>query len=344
MWNFIASLFSTDLGIDLGTANTLVYVKGKGIVASEPSVVAIKKDSRGGKKILAVGLEAKEMLGRTPGNIVAVRPLREGVIADFEAAEEMIRYFIQKVHKRNTLVRPRVVISIPSGITQVEKRAVKESAEAAGAREIYLVEQPLAAAIGAGLPITEPVGNMVVEIGGGTTEVAVISLSGIVVKNSIRVGGDKMDEAIVQYLRRKYNLFVGERTAEEVKIRLGNACPEEGPEEVMEVKGRDLITGIPRVYEISSFEVREAISEPLNQIVQVVKETLEKTPPQLASDLVDRGIVLSGGGALLKNLDLLLSRSIDLPVTLVDEPLHTVVKGVGRLLDDFRLLREVASD
>ncbi len=344
MWNFIASLFSTDLGIDLGTANTLVYVKGKGIVASEPSVVAIKKDSRGGKKVLAVGLEAKEMLGRTPGNIVAVRPLREGVIADFEAAEEMIRYFIQKVHKRNTLVRPRVVISIPSGITQVEKRAVKESAEAAGAREIYLVEQPLAAAIGAGLPITEPVGNMVVEIGGGTTEVAVISLSGIVVKNSIRVGGDKMDEAIVQYLRRKYNLFVGERTAEEVKIRLGNACPEEGPEEVMEVKGRDLITGIPRVYEISSFEVREAISEPLNQIVQVVKETLEKTPPQLASDLVDRGIVLSGGGALLKNLDLLLSRSIDLPVTLVDEPLHTVVKGVGRLLDDFRLLREVASD
>lgn len=344
MWNFIASLFSTDLGIDLGTANTLVYVRGKGIVSSEPSVVAIKKDSRGGKKVLAVGLEAKEMLGRTPGNIIAVRPLREGVIADFEAAEEMIRYFIQKVHRRNTLVRPRVVISIPSGITQVEKRAVKESAEAAGAREIYLVEQPLAAAIGAGLPITEPVGNMVVEIGGGTTEVAVISLSGIVVKNSIRVGGDKMDEAIIQYLRRKYNLFVGERTAEEVKIKLGNACPEEGPEEVMEVKGRDLITGIPRVYEISSFEVREAITEPLNQIVQVVKETLEKTPPQLASDLVDRGIVLSGGGALLKNLDLLLSRSIDLPVTLVDEPLHTVVKGVGRLLDDFRLLREVASD
>lgn len=344
MWNFIGSLFSTDLGIDLGTANTLVYVRGKGIVASEPSVVAIKKDSRGGKKVLAVGLEAKEMMGRTPGNIVAVRPLREGVIADFEAAEEMIRYFIQKVHKRNTLVRPRVVISIPSGITQVEKRAVKESAEAAGAREIYLVEQPLAAAIGAGLPITEPVGNMVVEIGGGTTEVAVISLSGIVAKNSIRVGGDKMDEAIIQYLRRKYNLFVGERTAEEVKIRLGNACPEEGPEEVMEVKGRDLITGIPRVYEISSFEVREAISEPLNQIIQVVKETLEKTPPQLASDLVDRGIVLSGGGGLLKNLDLLLSRSIDLPVTLVDEPLHTVVKGVGRLLDDFRLLREVASD
>lgn len=344
MWNFIASLFSTDLGIDLGTANTLVYVRGKGIVASEPSVVAIKKDGRGGKKVLAVGLEAKEMLGRTPGNIIAVRPLREGVIADFEAAEEMIRYFIQKAHKRNTLVRPRVVISIPSGITQVEKRAVKESAEAAGAREIYLVEQPLAAAIGAGLPITEPVGNMVVEIGGGTTEVAVISLSGIVVKNSIRVGGDKMDEAIIQYLRRKYNLFVGERTAEEVKIKLGNACPEEGPEEVMEVKGRDLITGIPRVYEISSFEVREAISEPLNQIVQVIKETLEKTPPQLASDLVDRGIVLSGGGALLKNLDMLLSRSIDLPVTLVDEPLHTVVKGVGKLLDDFRLLREVASD
>lgn len=344
MFDFIASLFSTDLALDLGTANTLVYVKGKGIVANEPSVVAIKRDSRGGKKVLAVGLEAKEMLGRTPGNIVAIRPLREGVIADFEAAEEMIRYFIVKAHRRNTFVRPRVVISIPSGITQVEKRAVKESAEAAGAREVYLVEQPLAAAIGAGLPITEPVGNMVVEIGGGTTEVAVISLSGIVEKNSVRVGGDKMDEAIIQYLRRKYNLFIGERTAEEIKIKLGNACPEEDGEEVMEVKGRDLISGIPRVYEISSLEIREAIAEPLNQIVQAVKETLERTPPQLASDLVDRGIVLSGGGSMLRNLDLLLRKSVDLPVTLVDEPLFTVVRGVGKLLDDFRLLREVASE
>lgn len=344
MFDFIASLFSTDLALDLGTANTLVYVKGKGIVANEPSVVAIKKDGKGSKKILAVGFEAKEMLGRTPGNIMAIRPLREGVIADFEAAEEMIRYFIVKAHRRNTFVRPRVVISIPSGITQVEKRAVRESAEAAGAREVYLVEQPLAAAIGAGLPITEPVGNMVVEVGGGTTEVAVISLSGIVVKNSVRVGGDKMDEAIVQYLRRKYNLFVGERTAEEIKIKLGNACPEEDGEEVMEVKGRDLINGIPRVYEISSFEIREAISEPLNQIIQAVKETLERTPPQLASDLVDRGIVLSGGGALLRNLDLLIRKSVDLPVTLVDEPLFTVVCGVGQLLDNFRLLREVASD
>ncbi len=344
MFDFIASLFSTDLALDLGTANTLLYVKGKGIVANEPSVVAIKKDGKGAKKVLAVGFEAKEMLGRTPGNIMAIRPLREGVIADFEAAEEMIRYFIVKAHRRNTFVRPRVVISIPSGITQVEKRAVKESAEAAGAREVYLVEQPLAAAIGAGLPITEPVGNMVVEVGGGTTEVAVISLSGIVVKNSVRVGGDKMDEAIVQYLRKKYNLFVGEMTAEEIKIKLGNACPEEASEEVMEVKGRDLITGIPRVYEISSFEIREAISEPLNQIVQAVKETLERTPPQLASDLVDRGIVLSGGGALLRNLDLLIRKSVDLPVTIVDEPLFTVVRGVGQLLDNFRLLREVASD
>ncbi|RLA85639.1 MAG: rod shape-determining protein [Deltaproteobacteria bacterium] len=344
MFDFIASMFSTDLALDLGTANTLVYVKGKGIVANEPSVVAIKKDGKGSKKVLAVGFEAKEMLGRTPGNIMAIRPLREGVIADFEAAEEMIRYFIVKAHRRNTFVKPRVVISIPSGITQVEKRAVRESAEAAGAREVYLVEQPLAAAIGAGLPITEPVGNMVVEVGGGTTEVAVISLSGIVVKNSVRVGGDKMDEAIVQYLRRKYNLFVGERTAEEIKIKLGNACPEEDGEEVMEVKGRDLINGIPRVYEISSFEIREAISEPLNQIVQAVKETLERTPPQLASDLVDRGIVLSGGGALLRNLDLLIRKSVDLPVTIVDEPLFTVVRGVGQLLDNFRLLREVASD
>jgi len=344
MLDFIATLFSTDVALDLGTANTLVYVRGKGIVANEPSVVALKKEGRNGKKVLAVGLEAKEMLGRTPGNIIAIRPLREGVIADFEAAEEMIRYFLIKAHKRNTFVRPRVVISIPSGITQVEKRAVKESAEAAGAREVYLVEQPLAAAIGAGLPITEPVGNMVVEIGGGTTEVAVISLSGIVVKNSVRVGGDKMDEAIVQYMRKKYNLFIGERTAEEIKIKLGNACPEYDPEETIEVKGRDLISGIPRVCEINSYEVREAINEPLNQIIQALKETLEKTPPQLASDLVDRGIIISGGGSLLRNMDLLIRKSVALPVTRVDEPLFTVVKGVGWLLDDVRLLREVASD
>ncbi len=341
MFDAIFRLFSADLALDLGTANTVVYVKGKGIVANEPSVVAVHRDGRGNQRVLAVGAEAKEMLGRTPGHITPIRPLRDGVIADFEAAEQMIRYFIVKAHNRSTFVRPRVVVCVPSGITPVERRAVKESAESAGAREVYLVEEPMAAAIGAGLPITEPSGNMIVDIGGGTTEVAVISLAGIVVSNSVRVGGDKMDEAIIQYVRRKYNLFIGERTAEEIKMRLGNAYPD-GDEETMEVKGRDLIAGIPRVHEISAAEVREALSEPLSQIVEAVKETLERTPPELASDIVDRGIVLTGGGSLLKNIDVLLRSSVDLPVTIVDEPLLTVVLGAGKLLEDMRLLREVS--
>lgn len=341
MFDLIFRLFSADLALDLGTANTLVFVKGKGVVANEPSVVAVHRDGKGNQKVLAVGAEAREMLGRTPGNITPIRPLREGVIADFEAAEQMIRYFIIKAHNRSTFVRPRVVVCVPSGITPVERRAVRESAESAGAREVYLVEEPMAAAIGAGLPITEPSGNMIVDIGGGTTEVAVISLASIVVSRSVRVGGDKMDEAIIQYVRKRYNLFIGERTAEEIKIKLGNAYPED-EEETAEVKGRDLIAGIPRVHEISSGEIREALAEPLGQIIEVVKETLERTPPELASDIVDRGIVLTGGGALLKNIDVLLRNSVDLPVTVVDEPLLTVVCGAGKLLDDMRLLREVA--
>ncbi len=292
-------LFSTDLAIDLGTANTVVYVKGKGIVSSEPSVVAIQRDSRGEKHVLAVGREAKEMLGRTPGNIFAIRPMKDGVIADFEITGEMLRYFIAKVHNRKTLLRPRVVISVPSGITPVEKRAVRESAQSAGAREIYLIEEPMAAAIGAGLPITEASGNMVVDIGGGTTEVAVISLSGIVTSQSIRVAGDKMDEAIVQYVKRKYNLLIGERTAELIKINIGTAYPEENPQTI-EVKGRDLVTGIPKTLEINSEEVREALAESINTIIDTVRITLEGTPPELAADIVDKGIVLVGGGALLK--------------------------------------------
>ncbi len=341
MINLLFRIFSTDLAIDLGTANTLVYVKGKGIVANEPSMVAVYRDNRGNQKILAVGEEAKEMLGRTPGNITPIRPLREGVIADFEAAEQMIRYFIIKAHNRKALVRPRVVVCVPSGITPVERRAVKESAESAGAREVYLVEEPMAAALGAGLPIMEPSGSMIVDIGGGTTEVAVISLAGIVVSHSIRVGGDKMDEAIAQYVRRKYNLFIGERTAEKIKLSLGNAYPDD-EEKTMEIKGRDLLSGIPKTYEISSSEVREALSDPLQQIVDVIKTTLEKTPPELASDIVDKGIILTGGGALLKNIDVLIRNTVNLPIVIVDDPLTTVVMGSGKLLDDMRLLREVA--
>ena len=341
MINLLFRIFSTDLAIDLGTANTLVYVKGKGIVANEPSMVAVYRDNRGNQRILAVGEEAKEMLGRTPGNITPIRPLREGVIADFEAAEQMIRYFIIKAHNRKALVRPRVVVCVPSGITPVERRAVKESAESAGAREVYLVEEPMAAALGAGLPIMEPSGSMIVDIGGGTTEVAVISLAGIVVSHSIRVGGDKMDEAIAQYVRRKYNLFIGERTAEKIKLSLGNAYPDD-EEKTMEIKGRDLLSGIPKTYEISSSEVREALSDPLQQIVDVIKTTLEKTPPELASDIVDKGIILTGGGALLKNIDVLIRNAVNLPIVIVDDPLTTVVMGSGKLLDDMRLLREVA--
>jgi rod shape-determining protein MreB len=334
-------LFSNDLAIDLGTANTLIYVKGEGIVCNEPSVVAVQKEARGGKKVLAVGAEAKRMVGRTPGNIVATRPLKDGVIADFDVTEAMLRHFIQKIHNRKTLVRPRIIICVPFGITEVEKRAVRESAESAGAREVYLVEEPMAAAIGAGLPITEPSGNMIVDIGGGTTEVAVISLAGIVFSKSVRVGGDKMDEAIAQYIKRKYNLLVGERTAELVKITIGSAYPGSDVQ-TMEIKGRDLVAGVPKTVEINDEEIRDSLLEPINQIVEAVRIGLERTPPELASDIIDKGIVLAGGGALLRNLDTLLREETGLPVMLADDPLTAVVMGAGKVLDELSLLKEVA--
>jgi len=340
-WDPILGWFSKDLAIDLGTANTLVYVKGKGIVLREPSVVAVRTDAKGQNKVLAVGAEAKMMLGRTPGNIVAIRPLKDGVIADFEVTEAMLRHFIRKVHNRTSLVRPRIIVAIPSGITQVEKRAVKESAESAGAREVYLIEEPMAAAIGAGLPVTEPTANMVVDVGGGTTEVAVISLAGIVYCKSVRVAGDKMDDAILQYIKRKYNLLVGIRTAEIIKITIGNAYPSETVE-TLEVKGRDLVTGIPKILTVDSEEIRVAIWEQIQSIVDAVKIALEQTPPELASDIVDRGIMLTGGGALLKNLDLLLQEETKVPVTIADDPLAAVVLGSGKALDSIEILREVA--
>ncbi|MBI3798601.1 MAG: rod shape-determining protein [Deltaproteobacteria bacterium] len=334
-------MLSDDLAIDLGTANTLIYVKGQGIVCNESSVVAVQKDFRGSRRVLAVGIEAKKMLGRTPGNIVAIRPLKDGVIADFETTEAMLRYFIHKVHNRRALVRPRIVICVPNGITEVEKRAVKESAESAGAREVYLMEEPMAAAIGAGLPVTEPVGNMIVDIGGGTTEVAVISLAGIVFSRSVRVGGDKMDEAIIQYIKRKYNLLIGERTAELIKITIGSAYP--GDEiQTMQIKGRDLVAGVPKTVELSDEEIRDSLLEPINQIVEAVRVALERTPPELASDIVDKGIVLAGGGALLRNLDVLLREETGLPVMVADDPLTAVVMGAGKALDELSLLREVA--
>jgi rod shape-determining protein MreB len=335
-------LLSDDLAIDLGTANTLIYVRGQGIVCNESSVVAVQKDSRGAKRVLAVGLEAKRMLGRTPGNIVAIRPLKDGVIADFETTEAMLRYFIQKVHNRRALVRPRIVICVPNGITEVEKRAVKESAESAGAREVYLMEEPMAAAIGAGLPVTEPVGNMIVDIGGGTTEVAVISLAGVVFSRSIRVGGDKMDEAIIQYIKRKYNLLIGERTAELIKITIGSAYPTTDEIQTMEIKGRDLLAGVPKTVELTDEEIRDSLVESVNQIVEAVRVALERTPPELASDIVDKGIVLAGGGALLRNLDVLLREETGLPVVVADDPLTAVVMGAGKALDELSLLREVA--
>jgi rod shape-determining protein MreB and related proteins len=337
----ILGLFSNDLAIDLGTANTLVYVKGKGIVLSEPSVVAVSTGNRYKNRVLAVGLEAKNMLGKTPGNISAIRPMRDGVIADFEVTEAMLRHFIHKVHNRRTFVRPRIIVAVPSGITQVEKRAVRESAESAGAREVFLIEEPMAAAIGAGLPITEPTCNMVVDIGGGTTEVAVISLKGIVYSRSVRVAGDKMDSAIIQYIKRKYNLLIGERTAEVIKTSIGNAYPDPQNLETIEVKGRDLASGIPKILSIDSEEIRIAISEQIDAIVETVKIALEQTPPELSADIVDRGIILTGGGALLKSLDRLLREETSLPITVTEDPLSTVALGSGKALDNLELLREV---
>ena len=337
----ILGMFSTDLAIDLGTANTLVYVKGKGIVLSEPSVVAVRIDDRVKNRVLAVGSEAKRMLGRTPGNIVAIRPMRDGVIADFDVTEAMLKHFIHKVHNRRKLVRPRMVIAVPSGITQVEKRAVRESAESAGARDVFLIEEPMAAAIGAGLPITEPTCNMVVDIGGGTTEVAVISLAGIVYSRSIRTAGDKMDQAIIQYIKRKYNLLIGERTAEIIKTTIGNAFPDPQNIETIEVKGRDLVSGIPKILAIDSEEIRIAISEQIEAILECVKVALEQTPPELSADIVDRGIVLTGGGALLKNFDKLLKEESGLPITIAEEPLTTVAIGSGQTLDNIEILKQV---
>lgn len=338
----ILGFFSNDLAIDLGTANTLVYVRGKGIVLTEPSVVAVKKDERGANKVVAVGKEAKNMLGKTPGNITAIRPMKDGVIADFEVTEAMLRYFIRKVHNRRALIRPRVIICIPSGVTQVEKRAVRESAESAGAHEVYLIEEPMAAAIGAGLPITEPVCNMVVDIGGGTTEVAVISLAGIVYSRSVRVGGDKMDAAVLQHIKRKYNLLIGERSAELIKTTIGNAYPMGEPETMM-IKGRDLVTGIPKTVEVNSDEIRESIQEQIDSILETIKVALEQTPPELAGDIVDRGIVLTGGGALLKGLDHFIRLQTGLPIMLTEDPLSTVVLGSGKALEDISILKDVLS-
>lgn len=338
--NPIFGWLSNDLAIDLGTANTLVYVRGNGIVVDEPSVVAVRRNGRGANKVLAVGQEAKMMLGRTPGHIEAIRPMKDGVIADFEVAEAMLRYFIKKANSRRTLIRPRVIVCVPSGITQVEKRAVRESAESAGAREVFLIEEPMAAAIGAGLPITEPTSNMVVDIGGGTTEVAVISLAGIVYSKSVRVGGDKMDEAILQYIKSKYNLLIGERSAELIKTTVGNAYRDEKAEH-MQIKGRDLASGIPKIVGIDSDEVRQAIIEQIKTIVETVKSALEQTPPELAADIVDNGIVLTGGVALLKGLDSLLREETGLPITITEDPLTTVVIGSGKALDEIDTLREI---
>ncbi len=342
MLRSVYGLFSNDLAIDLGTANTLIYVKDQGIVCNEPSVVAVQqaRDSVG-KIVHAVGSEAKKMLGRTPGHIVAIRPLKEGVIADFEITEAMLRYFIQKVHNRRRLVRPRIIIGVPIGVTEVEKRAVRDSAQSAGAREVYLIAQPLAAAIGAGLPITEPTGSMIVDIGGGTTEVAVISLAGIVLSRSIRVGGDKMDECVAQHIKKSHNLLIGERTAEIVKMTIGSAYAGDVIQ-TMEIKGRDFVSGGPKSVIITDDEIRDCLVQPIQQIVEAVRVSLERTPPELASDISDRGIVLTGGGALLKNLDSLLSEEIGVPARLANDPLTAVVMGAGKALDEISLLSEIA--
>ncbi|MFC1452457.1 rod shape-determining protein [Verrucomicrobiota bacterium] len=338
MWNSFLGLFSNDIGIDLGTANTLVYVKDRGIVLREPSVVAIQS---GTKRILAVGEEAKRMLGRTPGNIVAIRPMKAGVIADFEITEAMLRYFIKKIHNRRKMVRPRIIIAVPSDITEVEKRAVKDSATHAGAREVFLIEEPMAAAIGVGLPVQEPAGNMIVDIGGGTTEVALISLAGIVFSRTVRVGGDEMDECIVQYMKRVYNLMIGERTAEEIKITMGSAYSVD-EETSVEVKGRDLVAGLPKTLTITSEEIREALQEPVSSIIDAIRITLERCPPELSSDLVDRGMILAGGGALLKGIDKLIAEQTGLPVHLADDPLSAVAEGTGVVLNELDFLRRTA--
>lgn len=341
-WNprSLLSLFSNDLGIDLGTAITVVYVRGKGIVLSEPSIVAVNQKTG---RVEAVGRAAKEMLGRTPGNIVAIKPMKDGVIADFEHTEIMLDYFIRKVHNRRLGVRPRIVVCVPSEITQVEKRAVRDSAYKAKASEVFLVEEAMAAAIGAGLPITEPSGNMIVDIGGGTTDVAVISMAGTVYARTIRIAGNEMDDAIIHYIKRKYNLLIGERTAEEIKIRIGSAFPLE-EEMTMEIKGRDLVEGVPKTLLVSDEEIREALGETVSSIIEAVRVALEQTPPELSADIVDKGIILTGGGALLKNLDKRLREETGLPVSLADDPLSSVALGTGMMLNDFNLLRKVALD
>ncbi|RJP32809.1 MAG: rod shape-determining protein [Candidatus Omnitrophota bacterium] len=337
LFSHIKGMFSRDLGIDLGTANTLVYVKGQGIVLCEPSVVAIVK---GTNQVLAVGIEAKNMLGRTPGNIVAIRPMKDGVIADFEVTEAMLRYFINKIHHRTRMVNPRIMISVPSGITSVERRAVKDSAVSAGARDVLLIEEPMAAAIGAGLPVAEASGNMIVDIGGGTTEVAVISLSGMVVSRSIRTAGDELDESIISHIKRNYNLLIGERTAEMIKIGIGSAA-KVGEDQTIDIKGRDLINGLPKTVKITSEEIRECLQEPINAVVDVVKIALEETPPELAADIMERGIMLAGGGSLLRGLDSLIAEETGLPVHVADDPLTCVALGTGKALDEMDRLRSV---
>jgi len=339
MFNFIFKLFSNDMGMDLGTATVLVYVKGQGIVLCEPSVVAVDKET---KEIIAIGTEAKRMLGRTPGNIIAVRPLRNGVIADFEITEKMIRYFIQKVHNKRTLIHPRIVIGIPSSITEVERRAVRESATQAGAREIFLIEEPMAAAIGAGIEIQQPSGSMIVDIGGGTTEVGVISLGGMVVSKSIDVAGDELNEAIIQYFRKKYNLFIGENTAEEIKIKIGSVFPLE-EELSLEVKGRDQVTGLPKTITVNSEEIRVALMEPVTSILAIVKDALESTPAEIAADLVESGITIAGGGALLRGIDKLLEKETGLPVKIAEDPVTCVVRGTGKYLEELDKLKKKRS-
>jgi rod shape-determining protein MreB len=342
--NAVMRAFSTDLAIDLGTANTLVYVKDKGIVINEPSVVAIRTGNSSKSPILAVGLEAKNMLGKAPGHIRVIRPMRDGVIADFEVTGAMLRYFIRKVHNRRIFARPRIVIAVPSGITQVEKRAVVEAAESAGAREVFLIEESMAAAIGAGLPVTEPTCNMVVDIGGGTTEVAIISLAGVVYSRTVRVAGDQMDSSIIQYVRRNYNLLIGERTAENIKISIGNAYPDPQKLERIEAKGRDLASGIPKILSIDSEEIRVAISEQVDAIIETVKAVLEQIPPEFSADIIEKGMILTGGGALLKNLDKILSEESGVPITVIEDPLSSVAIGAGKVTENIELLKKVTPE